>query len=62
MGKITYRGWQHSAADAPQPTGIIFQRSLRQRLSFGASDEEQAAFAEEHPGDLIITPVQPKKE
>ena len=29
MGKFTWEGWQTSAEDAPQPTGIIFGRNLR---------------------------------
>ena len=29
MGRLINRGWQKSAAGAPQPTGIIFGANLR---------------------------------
>ena len=29
VGKVTSRGWQYSAADAPQPIGIVFAPNLR---------------------------------
>jgi hypothetical protein len=32
MGKVTSRGWQTDASDAPQPIGIVFEGSLRKAL------------------------------
>ena len=29
MGKVTYRGFQRSASNAPQPIGIIYGKNLR---------------------------------
>jgi hypothetical protein len=57
MGKITYRGWQKSAVDAPQPIGVIFEGSLRKQLGkCGASDERQNEFARRYGSELVITP------
>jgi hypothetical protein len=57
MGKITYRGWQHTADDAPQPIGIVFEQSLRKQLGkYGASDARQDEFARRYGTDVVITP------
>ena len=59
MGKVTSKGWQLTADDAPQPTGIIFEGSLRKHLGrYGASDERQQQFAE--LGDDLVLGPKPK--
>ena len=58
MGKVIWEGWQDLAEGTAQPlTGKnIRTPSLRQRLSFGASDEEQNELASCYPGDWVVTP------
>ena len=43
--------WRVEINLAADPTDTVREGSLRQQSRYGATDEEQEAFAREHPGD-----------
>lgn len=42
---------------APKQEASWKEGSLQKRSRFGATDEEQTAFAKEHPGEIVIGPA-----